>query len=285
MRKIRIILLLAALQMLVSCTERIDIKLDSSYVRLVVDGSITTDPVRQKVVLTETTSYYYSQTAPPVTGATVQISDGSSVYELREDSSGIYRTEYPVAGVPGNTYSLNIHLASPLGGFSDYSAISTLYPVNNLDSLQLDFHRDWGDEGIWEVKCYIQDPPTNDYYRFLVYYENRIVTDSLSEWFVTDDRFFNGNYAYGAPVAYLKQDKSTETLKHGDIVTVEVNSIGEGYANFIWDAQAEISGSNPLFSGPSANVKGNVSNGAIGYFAAYSITRASTVVADSIDLN
>ena len=38
------------------------------------------------------------------------------------------------------------------------------------------------------------------------------VTDTLDEWFVTDDRFFNGNYAYGAPIAYLKQDKDDEVL-------------------------------------------------------------------------
>jgi hypothetical protein len=33
-------------------------------------------------------------------------------------------------------------------------------------------------------------------------------------------------------------------------------------------------GSNPLFSGPPANVKGNISNGAIGFFAAYTTSRS-----------
>ena len=61
-----------------------------------------------------------------------------------------------------------------------------------------------------------------------------------------------------------------------------MNSIGSGYANFIWEAQAEVQGSNPLFSGPPANVKGNIDNGAIGFFAAYSVSRAYTIVADSI---
>jgi hypothetical protein len=99
---------------------------------------------------------------------------------------------------------------------------------------------------------------------------------------VTDDRFFNGNYAYGAPVAYLEQHKNDEVLLKGDTVTVEINSIGREYANFIWEAQIEAGQSNPLFSGPPANVKGNISNGAMGFFSAHSATRAYTIVNDSI---
>jgi hypothetical protein len=282
LRKTNIFSLIMLLLIGASCTERIDIKLDSSAVRLIVEGSVTTDSIRQKVTLTETTSYFYNQPAPAVTGALVSISDGTSVFSLHEDSAGVYRTDEALEGVPGRKYVLNISLASPLGGFSEYSAESTLYPVNRLDSIDLKYHNDWGDNGIWEVRCFVQDPPTADYYRFLVSNNNRMITDTLTEWFVTDDRFFNGNYAYGATVAYLRQDKNNETLSPGDTVMVEVNSIGRDYAYFIWDAQAEHAGSNPLFSGPPANVKGNVNNGAIGFFSAFSITRASTTVPDHL---
>jgi hypothetical protein len=56
-----------------------------------------------------------------------------------------------------------------------------------------------------------------------------------------------------------------------------VNNIGKDYYDFLIGAQAEIRGSNPLFSGPPANVKGNINNGAIGFFSAYSVTHSSTV--------
>ena len=78
----------------------------------------------------------------------------------------------------------------------------------------------------------------------------------------------------GQQLLIWSRDQDEEVLEPGDIVTVEMNSIGEEYANFLWDAQSEISGSNPLFSGPPANVKGNINNGAIGFFAAYSVSRA-----------
>jgi len=262
---------------LYSCTERIDIPLDESAVRLVVDGAITTDTAVQTVLLSSTSSYYYNQLTPRVSGAIVSISDGTTTFALNEVEPGKYCSEASVYGVAGRTYTLNIKLASPIGGSTDYSAVSTLYPVVPLDSIGLLFHPEWSKDGIWEVKCYVQEPPTVDFYRFMVLRNREMLTDSIKDWFVTDDKFFNGNYTNGATVAYLRQGSPSEALNAGDTVTVEVNSIGKGYANFIWEAQAELRGTNPLFSGPPANVKGNITNGAVGYFAAYSATRCFTI--------
>jgi hypothetical protein len=275
--------LVAILSLLIfSCVERINIGLDESYTRLVVDGAITTDTIAHTVLLSETTSYYYHQHAPEITGATVQISDGTAEYTLKEEAPGVYRTDASVFGVPGKTYTLNIKLATQIGGYSDYSAKSKLFPVSPLDSVSLAFHPDWSKEGIWEVKCNVQDPPTEDYYRFMIFKNGKILSDTLSEWFVTDDRFFNGNYVYSAPIAYLQQGKEDEILTVGDTVTVEMNRIGADYANFILEAQSEVRGSNPLFSGPPANVKGNINNGASGFFTAYSASRSYTIVRGSI---
>lgn len=261
----------------ISCTERIEIPLDESYIRLVVDGAITTDTMAHTVVLTSTSSYYFNQPAPRVSGAQVSITDGTLTFDLSEDTAGVYRTDPSVHGIPGHTYALSVKLASAIGGYTDYTANSTLNPINQLDSVSLLFHSDWSKKGIWEVKCYVQEPPTIDFYRFLVLKNQVMLTDTLDEWFVTDDKFFNGNYTNGATVAYLQQNSEQEGLTPGDKVTVEVNSIGRDYANFLWEAQAEIRGSNPLFSGPPANVKGNISNGAVGFFSAYSATRAFAI--------
>jgi len=57
--------------------------------------------------------------------------------------------------------------------------------------------------------------------------------------------------------------------------------INREYNDFLSDAQIELQGSNPLFSGPPANVKGNISNGAFGFFSAYSATRSYAIVTDT----
>ncbi len=278
MKPLKLIFTILILSLLVaSCTEKIDVQLDSGYTRLVVDGSITTDTMVHTVTLSSSSSYFYDQPAPPVKGAQLSITDGSQTFNLTGDSNGVYRTEPSVYGIPGHTYTLNIKLANPIGGHSEYSATSTLHPVHALDSITLSFHPDWMKKGVWEVKCYVLEPPTTDFYRFMVYKNDKLISDSLNEWLATDDKFINGNYTKGVSVAYLRQGSSQENLVKGDKVTIEVDNIGEGYYNFIMEAQAEIRGSNPLFSGPPANVKGNINNGGIGYFAAYSNTLSSAI--------
>lgn len=260
-----------------SCTEKIDIELDDSYTRLVVEGSVTTDAIQQTVKLSLSTDYYYPEAPPAVENAEVFVFDGTDSTRLWELWPGTYKTEKPFAGVPGKTYNLYIKLNEAVGGFSEYTASSFLNPVGELDSVNLDFHPEWGQGGIWEVKCYVQEPPRKDWYRFMIYKNNKLFTDKIENWFVIDDKFFNGSYASGATVSYLRQNNPYEKLNVGDTITVEVDNISQEFLTYITQVQAEIQGNNPMFGGPPANAKGNVSNGAIGFFAAYSTTRKSTV--------
>jgi hypothetical protein len=261
-----------------SCTEPIDINLDSSTIRLVVEGSITTDTIAHVVKLSKTSSYFYNQAPESVTGASVTISDGKNVLSLTESAPGVYQTGPFIYGTEGTTYTLKIKLNSEIGGYSEYTASSKINAVAELDSIGLLYHPDWSSNGVWELKCFVQDPPTIDFYRFFISRNQTMITDTLNEWFVTDDRFFNGYYVNGATVGYLDQSIDEKKVTTGDTILLEMNNTGEEYANFLWESQSELIGTYPLFSGPPANVKGNISNGAIGFFAAYSCTRAYTLV-------
>jgi len=260
-----------------SCTEEMDIPLDESAVRLVVEGAVTTDTMEHIVNLTTTTSFYYPEEPPRVEGATVFLSDGFDTIPMTEVAAGSYRTDSHFFGVPGRTYSLSIKLKEPIGGYSEYSASSYLHSVVDLDSISMQLNKDWGKQGVWEIKCYVQEPPTVDYYRFLIYKNKKLFTDIISHWFVTDDKFFNGSYANGATVSYLRQDNEYEALKIGDTLTVEADNISKEYYNYVLQVQAEVQGTNPMFGGPPANVEGNISNGAIGFFTAYAYTRRTTI--------
>jgi hypothetical protein len=278
MKEYNAILSLFISWILFSCTERIEIYTDKDFTRLVVDGSITTDRKAHSVVLSATSDYFSDEPMPRISGATISISDGNKIYSLSELSPGIYSTNPGVTGIAGHLYKLAIHLATPVGGYSDYTATSTIFPSPKLDSITLHFYRDYSLNGMWEVRGYLKDPPDMNFYRFLVSRNGEMITDTLQEWFVTDDRFFNGGYVNGGTVAFLHQHRTGEALTSGDRVTIELDAITKEYANFIQDAQSEMRGSYPLFTGPPANVKGNMSNGAIGFFAAYSISRASVLV-------
>lgn len=259
-----------------ACTEKVNVKLDDSYTRLVVDGQITTDTMVHKVVLSTTTSYYYNQPAPAVRGALVTINDGTQTIILHEspDAPGTYLTDSNTFGVVGRSYTLNIDLTGDINGFSHYSASCELRPVANLDSIGLNYLSTWE---YWEIQCYAQDPPTRDFYMFKNYKNGKLLSDTISELMVSDDRMFNGSYTNGIGVGYLSIHKDDEEIHTGDTVKLQISGITEEYARFIWSVQTESGYKNPLFSGPPANVKGNISNGAVGFFTAYSAKYATVV--------
>jgi len=63
----------------------------------------------------------------------------------------------------------------------------------------------------------------------------------------------------------------------GDTITFEINGITEDYYNYIVEAQSQVFPQTPLFSGPPANIRTNIDNGAIGFFAVYSVKFSSTI--------
>jgi hypothetical protein len=261
------------------CTERIDIDLEETYTRLVVNANLTTDTTAHLVELSTTSSYYYNQEPPVVQGAAIEISDDlGEVVELTEEEPGKYYTPGNFFASPGRTYTLRIELAEPINENKIYTATSFLPAINPIDSIGLKEQPNWGEEGFFEVQCYYQDPPTKEYYMFNIFKNGIMLTDTITDRFVSDDEFYNGSYTNGIGVGYLDQSNEREKILSGDTIVFQGCSITEEYYNFIWTLQQEASGfSNPLFSGPPANVKGNISNGAVGFFAVYSVSYSGTV--------
>lgn len=274
MKKLIYILIIFTMTMQFNaCTERIEIELEEGFTRLVVEGEITTDTMRHAVRLSKSGSYFHNEQPPAVSGAAITISDGTEVFPLTEISPGFYLTDR-MAGEAGKTYSLNIDLAEEINGYSNYSASSEIMLVYPVDSIGLLYIAQWE---AWIVNLFAYEPPSNDFYMFNVMVNGQLVSDSIDEVNVSDDRLFNGSYSNGIGVAFLDEDKPDEVLSPGDKVTLILSTVTEDYANFVWELQAETGYNNPLFGGPPANIRSNISNGALGYFAAYGKVYASTI--------
>ncbi|HNY01561.1 MAG TPA: DUF4249 domain-containing protein [Bacteroidales bacterium] len=278
-RKIFPVFLLALLA--TACTEKTQVHLDSTYARLVVDGHISSDTGNYSVALTRSAEYFYNEPAPRVTGATVTVSDAGGTLTLHETEpgvSGIYETGPGYAGVKGNSYTLNISLKEEIGGSREYQATSALHPVAPIDSIRAEFHPDWGKKGIWTIKLWAQEPGDEvNYYLFNLYRNGKLLTDTITKKVVADDRFVNGSYMNGFDVMYLMHYQSWATIYPGDTITLQMSGITKEYYDFI--NQVDQSGfSIPFFSGPPANVKGNISNGGIGFFAAWSDSWCTAIV-------
>jgi hypothetical protein len=277
--KKNIITILAAIFIVSSCTETIEWEVDKNEAKLVVEGRITTDLLRHSVKLTGTTDYFDNVLPSGVSGASVTINDGTTDFLLTEsDEKGVYMMDVPVAGEIGRTYQLNIDLAKPIGGKSHFTASSTIVEVMKIDSISIrqDTIRGNGSEDVLNILSFSgQETPTlHSFYLADVVINGESVIYSVNDYIYWDDFLIEDQYLKNLDLYYFETAPVS-----GDEIKLILYSIEEGYSDFIAQVIKEIYGSDELgFSGPPANVKGNISNGAIGYFYASDVNRITLMV-------
>ncbi len=274
--------LIVALLSFSACTERIDIELDSTPGRLVVEGAVTTDFLRHHVDLSITSDYFSNEPAPPVRDALVELSFGNESMILSEDEAvpGRYKAAIAFSGIPGTSYKLDIsQLDMDQDGEEEhYHASGTMPGGPELEHIELRYYSTPVISG-YAVFMYASHPPEQrDWFGFKLIKNSDMLTDSLMKYTVLSDDLFDSGYFPGMPVGYLSDDDPRQAIHSGDTVTFELNCIEQAYYNFVTEAQLEINAKYPLFSGPPANVISNIDNGAMGIFAVYSIQRSSLIV-------
>ncbi|MFZ4456396.1 MAG: DUF4249 domain-containing protein [Bacteroidales bacterium] len=285
--------LLLLLVFAASCTQDITINLDKSTPELVVEGAITNEAKQHKILLSKTGDYFQNQPVSVISGALVKLSDGINTITLSQnkDTEGAYVTPADFAGVPGRTYTLNISQVDvdSDGVQEQYQASCPMLPLAPVDSISVEkkamFRQD-----IWEVKLSMQDlPKERNFYLSRVYVNGVCRTDSINEWGISNDEFFDGKYLNNETIMFLGSRKPDEKVVNGDKVMLEVCGITEDYMMFIFEVGEEFNGRNPLFGGQPANIRTNVKRtypvaneikGARGYFAAYSVGWGETTYKD-----
>jgi len=283
--KTQIISFLVLCLIVAGCTETIDnIHLDSTRTRLVVEGYISTDTMRQVVKLSRLGDALNQEPVQVVSNALVTISDGTSTFNLTEDQNkkGTYFTAADVFGVPGRTYSLlikNVDINNDQV-MEEYTAQSLLKRTNPIDSLHVVYNNSNPNFRNWSVNLYAMDPGEGmNYYLLKVRKNGTLMTDSIFKYSVTDNYSFVGKYFDGFPVYFLREERIDERVAHGDTITLEMYGITEDYFSFIQSYITDYYPKVPIFSGPSANIPTNIKpiNDAVGIFAAYSVKRKSII--------
>ena len=266
------ILVLSLVIIFQSCKEKMNINLDNTYTRCVIYGEFTTDTASHKVRITKSADYFSNKPSEPISGASVSISDGTNVFPLNESVTepGNYFTTPDIYGIPGKKYTLNVSNVDLMGNgvFSSYSAMSELRPVSATDSIDTEYNKMWK---MWEIKAWAKDPKeSEDFYMFKVYINGVLNADSLRNLVVVEDKYFNGNFTNGITV-YMVEGR--DTIKTNDLITLDICGINKDYFHFVTEVQTMINPQIPLFSGPPVNVRTNISNDAVGFFTAYSISK------------
>lgn len=261
---ISIFLVLAVAVSTTSCEKVIDIKTNNSTPQLVVEGNISNTPGPYTIKLSTSVNYDQSNTFPPVQNAVVKISDDKGNSEtLKETTAGTYQTA-TLNGTVGATYSLYIKTTDN----KEYTASSTMPAVVPLDDVKIQ-HSTFksSDEDTLEAVVYFTDPKgLGNNYRFMQYI-NGVPSKAIN---LTNDKYFDGN-----PTNFSLFRKDKEYIKKGDAVLVEMRCIDK--ANYDYFNTLENIIDRPDNPAP-ANPISNISNNALGYFCAYSVTQQTVVV-------
>ena len=264
-----------------TCTEKIDIDLDSTYARLVVDGVVTTDSAEHYVLLSLTSDYFSNKPSPKVQNAVVELSFENEIIQLIESETipGRYEAPYAFRGEIGTTYDLDISQldVNQDGEEELYHASSTMAGGSELEKIELKYYPTPVVNGYTVFMYLYHQPEIREWFGFKLKKNSDLLTDTLYKYSVLSDEIFDSGYFPGLPVGFLSDDDPREAVHPGDTITFELNCIEEAYYNFISEAQLELAGNFPLFSGPPSNIVSNIDNGAMGTFTAYSIQRYSII--------
>jgi hypothetical protein len=231
-----------------SCEDVIQVDLETAAPRLVIEASIQwqkgTSGNNQKVSITTTTGFY-SQTIPTVSGATVFITNSNNVvFEFIETpNSGEYLCSSFIPEID-QTYVLTVLLNG-----QTYTATETLKSVAPITTIEQNNEGGFTGEEI-EIKTYFDDPADADNY-YMFKYKNSI--SEIPTFEVSEDEFYQGNTFFDI--------YSNEDIASDDAINITIFGISKRYYEYM-NKIISIAGSNggSPFSTPPATVKGNIVN-------------------------
>lgn len=260
MKLLQGILLLTAGIWLTSCEKVINVDLKTASPKLVIDASINwlknTPGNEQRVKLSTTTSYY-SEKFPTVSGATIFITNpaGRNFNFPESATTGEYVcTDFvPVIGA---TYTLTVRL----NGIT-YTAVETLTATPDIDNVikQNDKGGMTGDE--IEIEYYFQDTPGEDNYYMAEANTNRVAYPVFD---LESDQDFQGKK--------MTQYFSHEDLAKGDAVNLKLYGVSKRFFEYFRKILSAAGGDTGPFPTTPTAVRGNIINQAdandyiLGYF-------------------
>ncbi len=247
---------------------------------LVVDGSVTNLFTNQGIKLTQSDNYFSTDNPLPVHGASVSLSVGNNIYDFTESSenNGLYLSDDAFAGIPGETYELNIALNEAINGQNIYSSSSTMPQGLDIDSISCEVYdvpeyilNDGKEDTTVLVVYYFGDEPetVGNYYLANISRNDEALFPKVKEYPIVTDNERNGEY-----INFMATIKNVEA---DDIITFNLYSINKDYYEYI-NAISKIDETGNIYSpqGPPANALGNV-EGALGYFIATYVSSGESI--------
>ena len=268
MKVLKTAIYLFSLLALASCTKVIDLNLGNNTGELVIEGNVTNTAGPQIIKLSTNVPFTNTNTYPPVTGASVSVSDqNGNTYTFTESPSGTYSNSQ-LTGIPGNTYTMTVTT-----GGKTYTANSKMPGVVNLDSLtskndviQTSDHKKL-------VTVYYQDPAgIANQYRFVLYVNNVQANDI----YAYNDQFNDGRYVSIDLFENTASSSVDKGIFSGDTATVEMQCIDKPVYTY-WETLMQEQTNGPGGGVTPSNPPTNITPVTLGYFSAHT-TQSKTII-------
>jgi hypothetical protein len=257
-----IIYFLAALMVLTSCEQVVELDLNSNVSKVVIEGNVTNQPGPYFVKISKSV-LLQDKTQPTIDNAIVTISDSKGNIETLESiGKGIYKTK-SLQGQPGETYTLVAKVGS-----ESFTAKSTMPILVSLDSIKV-IKNTFGGELDFDFVPVYKDPNAyGDIYRFLL-----SINDTLMKsHFILNDQVENGGINV-QPLQNLQDLK----LKKGDVVKIQMQKV-DNNVGLYYTVLVQNTDSGPGGGTTPANPPSNISNGALGIFSAHTAQEKKAVI-------
>ena len=258
-----IIILLILIFFVYSCEKVIDVDLNDADPEIVIEGNLSNIPNKAEVKISMTSSFFDTLPSEMISGAKVTIkSEFGDSFVLTETSKGIYNSKDSWFG-EGTRYQLIVEVDG-----EEYISESKLNRAVGIDSIRFYYEDNPFLEKGYYINIYLLDPPgIKNFYR-LKYAKNGVYQNTIDDLVLFNDRYIDGNT--------IEVTLFNQPLELNDTITLQLISLDEGAYEYLRTFQ-ELVNSNPGSAAP-ANPVSNISNGALGYFSAWSSNTKSAII-------
>jgi hypothetical protein len=261
MKKTTIILLVLFSIFFSACEDVIQVDLNTASPKLVIEASmywIKGTTGNSQLIKLSTTTDYFSNTIPKVSGATISIKNSSNtVFDFIESTTKGNYICTNFKPVLNETYTLTV-----ISNGQTYTASETLKAVAPITKIVQNNQGGITGKDI-EIKAYFNDPANVDNYYLYRYLYSSLINSS---YYTDEDKFYQGNEFF----SISQNDK----LKVGDTLEISHYGISKTYYNYMSVLISITGNSNGgPFQSPPATVRGNIINTtnfddyALGYFS------------------
>lgn len=258
------IFLLTVVAILMSgCEKVIELDIEDSEKKLVIEGMIDNLPTSVATVKISKTKTFEEETVfSGLSGAEVYITvNNTDVFRLNETAAGVYQSD-DVKGVPGYSYSLKVKFE---GG--EYTSTSIMpEKIVLLDTLTVEKLSLGGNNDNTIQPSYLDPVGKGNSYRFIQYANGKQVKNV----FVQNDDISDG-LRITRPLINNNGD-----LQSGDFVKVDMLCIDKNVYLY-WYSLAEAATGNNQSATP-ANPVSNITGGVLGYFSAHSVSSRTVII-------